>query len=162
PELGKLDPRLMAFAAVDEAIRNLAAVGAEVEKASILDNFCWGETDDPKELGRLVRCAVGARDASLAYGAPFISGKDSLHTTSTVSGRRLDIPGSLLISAIAPVPDVRKSVSMDLKREGSSIYLVGRSCAELGGSHYALLAGGGGELPKIRPGAAKLAARLAA
>jgi phosphoribosylformylglycinamidine synthase len=162
PELGKLDPRLMAFAAVDEAIRNLAAVGAEVEKASILDNFCWGDTDDPKELGRLVRCAVGAKDASLAYGAPFISGKDSLHNTATVGGKKLDIPGTLLVSAIAPVPDVRRCVSMDFKSEGSSVYLVGRTYNELGGSHYALLAGGGGDAPQIRPGAAKLAARLAA
>ena len=49
----------------------------------------------------LVRCAQGCYDAALAYGAPFISGKDSLNNEyNDVDGTRHAIPGTLLISAI--------------------------------------------------------------
>jgi len=41
PLYGKIDPYHMAINAVDEALRNLAAVGGDIERTAILDNFCW-------------------------------------------------------------------------------------------------------------------------
>src|SRR5205823_4759964 len=54
PLYGKIDPYHMAINAVDEALRNLTAVGGDIERASILDNFCWGNPTDPLQLGMLV------------------------------------------------------------------------------------------------------------
>ena len=116
----------MAWAAVDEAIRNCVAVGADPDRIALLDNFCWGNPNLPDRLGGLVRCAKGCHDAAVAYGAPFISGKDSLNNEYTgADGKKHAIPGTLLISALGIVPDVARTVTMILKAAGDRLYLVG-------------------------------------
>ncbi|MFH2204505.1 MAG: phosphoribosylformylglycinamidine synthase subunit PurL [Elusimicrobiota bacterium] len=151
PNYGKIDPHAMALLAVDEALGNLVCVGADVSRASMLDNFCWGNPDDPQTLGALVRAAQGCHDASIGYGVPFISGKDSLNNEYTdPKGVRHAIPGTLLISALAPVPDIRKAVTMDFKNPGNPIYLVGATRDELGASLYAEWSGKHeGRLPAV-------------
>ncbi|MGQ9668181.1 MAG: AIR synthase-related protein, partial [Anaerolineae bacterium] len=152
PQLGKVDPYAMAISCVDEAVRNAVAVGAEPDTIALLDNFCWGNPSRPEELGRLVRAAEGCRDAALAYQAPFISGKDSLNNEYIgPDGRPTPIPGTLLVSAIAVIPDIAGAVTMALKSPGSSLFIVGETKRELAGSHYALIAGveGGGEPPGL-------------
>ena len=79
PELSDVDPYWMAVNAIDEAIRNVTAVGGDPRRTAILDNFCWGRCDDPRQMGALVRACQACHDAALAYGTPFISGKDSLN-----------------------------------------------------------------------------------
>ncbi|MBI5365925.1 MAG: hypothetical protein HZA54_02710, partial [Planctomycetes bacterium] len=64
----------------------------------------------------------------------------------------LAIPPSLLITAVSVMPDVTKAVSMDLKRPGSAIYLVGKTRHELGGSQYYRLQGAvGNAVPAVDP-----------
>jgi len=149
PAYGVLDPEGMALAAIDEALRNAVAVGADPTRAAILDNFSWGNCDKPDRLGSLVLAARACYDAAIAYGAPFISGKDSLNNEYRVGGESRSIPPTLLISCIAPVPDVRRATTMDLKRAGNRLYLVGATAAELGGSHYLEhLGSAGGRVPR--------------
>jgi len=150
PRLGDLDPYAMAAAAIDEAVRNVVAVGADPAQVAILDNFCWGNTDRPEVLGSLVLAAGACRDVALAFGTPFISGKDSLKNEYHSGGRHLVIPPTLLISALGRVADVRRSVTMDLKEPGNVLYLMGVTGPELGGSHYHLVHGlQGGAIPKV-------------
>ena len=73
---------------------------------------------------------------SLAYGVPFISGKDSLNNEFEYEGKMISIPHTLLISAIGIMDDVKKAVSMDLKSIGDSIYIIGMTGNDLGGSEY--------------------------
>src|SRR5207248_276413 len=113
PRYGDLDPYAMAAAAIDEAVRNVVAVGADPARVALLDNFCWGNTDRPEVLGSLVRAAEACRDVALAYGMPFISGKDSLNNEFRTGDRVIVIPPTLLISALGRVPDVRRCVTMD-------------------------------------------------
>jgi len=79
PHLSDIDPYWMAAAAIDEALRNVVCVGGDPRQTAILDNFCWGRTDDPHQLGALVRACQACYDLAIAYGLPFISGKDSLN-----------------------------------------------------------------------------------
>lgn len=153
PQFGEIDPYAMAWAAVDEALRNLVAVGTDPDQIAILDNFCWGNTQLPDRLGALVRCSQGCYDAALAYGTPYISGKDSLNNEYIgEDGQRHAIPGTLVISAVGTVPDVAKTVSMDLKAPGNMLFLIGQTRDELGGSHYHLLNGiEGGNVPQPVP-----------
>ncbi|MBK8049546.1 MAG: hypothetical protein IPK16_21980 [Anaerolineales bacterium] len=130
PLLGGCDPYAMAISAVDEAVRNAVAVGADPDRIAILDNFCWGNPTYPDRLGALVRTCQGCHDAALAYHTPFISGKDSLF--NEFNGQ--PIPGTLLISAIAIVPDMNRCVTMDLKAPGNVLFLLGETRRELGGS----------------------------
>ncbi len=137
--LGKIDPYAMAWAAVDEAVRNCVAVGADPDRIAILDNFCWGNPRLPDRLGSLVRCCEGCHDAALAYGTPFVSGKDSLNNEFLgADGKKHAIPGTLLISAMGIVPDVTKSVTSDFKAAGNLIYVIGDTRDELPGTVPAL------------------------
>jgi phosphoribosylformylglycinamidine synthase len=136
PHYGDLDPYHMAAAAIDEAVRNVTAVGADPARIALLDNFCWGNTDRPEVLGSLVCAAEACRDVALAWSMPFISGKDSLNNEFHAAGRNIVIPPTLLISAIGRVPDVRRCVTMDLKEPGNLLFLVGVTKNELGGSHF--------------------------
>jgi phosphoribosylformylglycinamidine synthase len=151
PRTGHLDPAAMAGAAIDEAVRNVVAVGADPKRFAILDNFCWGNVHDPEVLGALVRAAEACREVAVAYGTPFISGKDSLHNTYVgPDGKRLNIPHTLLVSALGIVHDVRKCVTMDFKASGNALYLIGETKAELGGSFYHVVTGEtGGEPPRV-------------
>ena len=144
PYYGDFDPYWMAAAAIDEAMRNCVAVGADPSRIAILDNFCWGNTERPETLGSLVRAALGCHDTAIAFGTPFISGKDSLNNEFSyvdAGGQKqtVAIPSSLLISALGQIDDVRKCVTMDLKSPGNILFLVGVTKNEMGGSHYALV-----------------------
>ena len=150
PRYGDLDPYWMAAAAIDEAVRNVVAVGADPKRIALLDNFCWGNTDRPEVLGSLVRAAEACRDVALAYLMPFISGKDSLNNEYTSHGRHIVIPPTLLISALGRVPDVRRCVTMDFKEPNNLLFLVGATKNEMGGSHYNLVTGFAlGEVPRV-------------
>jgi phosphoribosylformylglycinamidine synthase len=120
------DPYRMAIAAIDEAIRNVVAVGADPSRVAILDNFCWPSVDDEVTMGTLVRACEACYDAAKAYGIPFISGKDSLHNqfTNSETGEVIRIPNTLLISAIGVIGDVHGCVTMDFKSAGNGIGLV--------------------------------------
>ncbi len=149
PRYGDLDPYAMAASAIDEAVRNVVAVGADPSRIALLDNFCWGNTDRPEVLGSLVRAAEACRDVALAYNMPFISGKDSLNNEYHAGGKNIVIPPTLLISALGRVPDVRRCVTMDLKESGNLLFLVGATKDEMGGSHFHLVRGlEGGTVPR--------------
>jgi phosphoribosylformylglycinamidine synthase subunit PurSL len=161
PRYGDFDTYHMAASAIDEAIRNCVAVGADPRRIAILDNFCWGYTDRPETLGSLVRAALACYDLAVVLQTPFISGKDSLNNEFSyldADGRKrtISIPPSLLISAMGQVDDVGRCVTMDAKEAGNLIYLVGVTKAELGGSHLSLDEGlSGGQVPTVDVSAAK-------
>ncbi|MFQ6100432.1 MAG: phosphoribosylformylglycinamidine synthase subunit PurL [Anaerolineae bacterium] len=154
PHYGRLDPYAMAWAVVDEALRNIVSVGADPDHIALLDNFCWGNPALPDRLGGLVRAVQGCHDAALAYGTPFISGKDSLNNEYVdPQGQKRAIPPTLLISSLGIVPDVRGAVTMGLKSAGNLLYVVGETRAELGASLYYRLHGAlGNSVPAPVPG----------
>jgi phosphoribosylformylglycinamidine synthase len=142
----------MAANAIDEAIRNVVAVGADPSRIAILDNFSWGDPNTPETLGALVRASQACHDVAIAYGTPFISGKDSLNNEFRVGGKRIRIPHTLLVSALGIVADARKAVTMDLKEAGNVLYILGETTDEWGGSHYLQVNGlTGGRVPAVKP-----------
>jgi len=157
PEYGKHNVYNMTLSVIDEAIRNAVAVGADPARIALLDNFCWANPRDPGVLGELVESTRGCYDAACYYGAPFISGKDSLNNEYLgKDNQRHAIPPTLLISAIGVIPDLTRTVTMDLKQPGDLLYLVGNFQPCLGGSHFNLVAGPSGVdavpgLPKNSP-----------
>jgi phosphoribosylformylglycinamidine synthase len=136
PKYGDIDPYWMAASAIDEALRQVVAVGGSLRKVALLDNFCWGNPDKPDRLGGLVRAAQACYDVALRYQTPFISGKDSLYNEFETDGESISIPPTLLISAVAVMDNTEKAVTMDCKQGGDTIYIVGTTWNELGGSHY--------------------------
>ena len=150
PRYGLIDPYWMAASCIDEALRQVIACGGSLKEVAILDNFCWGNTDKPDRLGSLVRCSYGCYTAAKAFGAPFISGKDSLNNEYSVHGKSAAIPGTILISAMAVMDDTKTAVTMYAKNPGNLIYLVGETRDEMGGSYYLASKGViGNNVPKV-------------
>ncbi|MBI2578993.1 MAG: phosphoribosylformylglycinamidine synthase [Candidatus Aenigmarchaeota archaeon] len=155
---GLVDTYHMAASNIDEAIRNAVAAGATPERIWLLDNFCWSSSDDAYRLAQLVRAGKACHDYSVAFGTPFISGKDSMFNDyfDKETGIRISVPPTLLISSGGVIPDIRKAVTMDAKRPGNLVYVVGGTYPELGGSEYFAMMGSrkgeawiGNNIPKV-------------
>ena len=150
PNYGKIDPYWMAASAIDEAVRNNIAVGGR--RIALLDNFTWGNPEKPERLGSLVRACEACYDFSVAFKAPFISGKDSLYNESPLG----PVTPTLLITAVGVIPNIQSTTSMDLKAPGNLLYIVGDTYNELGGSEYYKLKGYlGASIPKVKGARAK-------
>ena len=144
PRLSQLDPYWMAATAIDEAIRNNVAAGGR--RIALLDNFAWGNPEIPENLGSLVSAAKACYDLSKGFEAPFVSGKDSLYNETPLG----EIAPTLVITALGIIPEIDRAVTADFKNEGNSIYLIGDTKSELGGSEYfALKNFKGGLVPKV-------------
>jgi phosphoribosylformylglycinamidine synthase len=154
PWFGLIDPQRMAEAVVDEAMRNVVAVGADPTQVALLDNFSWGDPTRSSTLGELVAAVDGCAQAARAFGAPFVSGKDSLNNEFHGSdGERHSVPPTLVITAIGHVPDVSRTVTSDLKSAGNLLMIIGDTKNEFGGSHISIInnALGTGVVPTLNP-----------
>jgi phosphoribosylformylglycinamidine synthase len=157
PSYSELDPHAMALACIDAAIRQVVAAGADPERIALLDNFCWCSSADPERLWQLKEAARGCYEAAVAFGAPFISGKDSMFNDFRGFGAAgkpvaISIPPTLLISALGLIDDAANAVSLDFKRPGDLLYLLGETREELGGSEWLAMLGGDpacGEVPAV-------------
>ncbi len=141
PEWGKTDPYAMGTGTVDETVRQLVLAGTNPEKMALLDNFCMGNPECPTELGRIVECAKGIREAALAYGAPYVSGKDSFYNYFETEDGPVNIPVTFLCSGFGVVEDYEHVRGASLRRNDSVIFLVGNTEDELGGSVYGRVKG---------------------
>ena len=138
PWQGVVDPERMGLSVVDEAIRNVVACGADPDRVVLMDNFSWGDPRRPETLGQLVAAVDGICTAAEAFGAPFISGKDSLNNEyAGPDGTRSAVPPTLVITAVAHVPDVGRTVTPDCKVPGNRLLTLGTAVATFGGSHVA-------------------------
>jgi phosphoribosylformylglycinamidine synthase len=157
PRYSDIDTYHMAANALDEAIRNYICVGGNPEHWACLDNFCWCDpVQSPKnpdgqyKLAQLVRSNKALADYTRAYRCPMISGKDSMKNDYIVLDTKISIPPTLLISVIGKIDDVRLSVTMDVKRAGDHVYILGSTGKEFGGSEYLASYGLlGASVPKV-------------
>ena len=157
PRYSDIDTYHMVANAIDEAIRNVIAVGGRLGHLAGLDNFCWPDPvlspatpDGPYKLAQLVRANQALYDYCTAYGVPCISGKDSMKNDYHVGDTKISVPPTLLFSVIARMPDVRQAVTMDVKTPGDVVFIVGETRDELGGSeYYAMHDAIGNRVPRV-------------
>ena len=147
---GDVDAYHAAASGIEESLRNLVCVGADLNQVAILDNFSWGNCDKPENLGALVRACQACYDFAMYYGTPFVSGKDSLNNEYSHGGETIVIPHTLLITAFTVMEDVTKSITMDVKQAGDAVIIVGQTKDELGGSEWFAHTGtSGGVVPRV-------------
>ncbi|MFA5050120.1 MAG: phosphoribosylformylglycinamidine synthase subunit PurL [Candidatus Micrarchaeia archaeon] len=148
----------MSAMAFDEAVRNALAVGAKFAYLACLDNFSWPNPlpssknpDSEYKLAQLVRSCHSLYNYSTLYGVPIVSGKDSMKNDYYSKGEKYSINPTLLITIIGKIDNIENAISADFKNPGDSIYIIGFTRAELGGSEYYRLFGGiGNNNPKVR------------
>lgn len=137
PEWGKTDPYAMGAACVDECVRQMVASGADPDRLAILDNFCMGNPEAEEELGALVETVKGIAAAAEAYGAPFVSGKDSFYNYFETEDGPVSIPVTILISGMGIIEDASHVIGASLRRPDSLLAIIGHTRSELGGSVFA-------------------------
>jgi phosphoribosylformylglycinamidine synthase II len=144
----RLDPRRGAQAVVEEAARNLYAVGARPDAFTDCLNF--GNPEDPATLGAFDRAVQGLAEGARALGFAVPSGNVSLYN----GGLGREIPPTPVLMAVGVLTDVRRAVTSEFKSAGDALYLIGRSVPGLGASLYARRRGmTGGRLPATDPAA---------
>ena len=151
PWYSDIDTYAMAAASIDTAVRNAVAAGADTNYLAILDNFCWSTSNPAERVYELERAAKAVYDIAVAYGAPYISGKDSMFNDFrgyTVRGEKIHVaaPPTLLISAIGVMNDASKAMTLDFKMTGDLVYLLGETNDELGASEYFSMLGSVGNI----------------
>ncbi len=157
PKYSDLDAYHMMACSMDEAVRNLIAVGAKLGTIAGLDNFCWPDPvqsektpDGRHKLAQLVRTCEALYDVCIAYDIPLISGKDSMKNDYKIGDTKISIPPTVLFTSVAVMEDVTKAVSMDVKNPGDVVYVLGETKDEMGGSEYLALRGQlGVNVPKV-------------
>ncbi len=157
PRYSDIDTYHMTASCIDLGVRRVIAVGGKLDKVAGLDNFCWPDPvqsektpDGEYKLAQLVRANQALYDYTKKFKVPCISGKDSMKNDSTRGGRKISIPPSLLFSVIAKMDDITKSVTIDAKKPGDYVYVIGMTRPELGGSEYfAMLDATGNNVPKV-------------
>ena len=140
------DTYKMAAASIDTAVRQAVVGGANLDSIAILDNFCWSRSNTPESLWDLREAGRACYETALAYETPYISGKDSMHNDFRGYDHKanpvsISIPPTLLISALAVLPNALDAVSLDFKQGGDLIYVIGETHDEFGGTEYGAMYG---------------------
>lgn len=149
PAYSAIDAFHMTTCTIDEAVRRLIAVGADLETIGGVDNFCWpniqfhpeNNPDGRFKAAQLVRSCKALKEMCLAYGIPLLSGKDSMYVDGHLPGRygethKVSALETLQFSTISVIRDVNTCVTMDSKFPGDLLYVLGTTRNELGGSEY--------------------------
>ncbi len=130
PFYTSMNPYWGAASAIDEACRNLAAVGARVD--SFVDCLNYGNPEKPERMGEFVESVRALRDMASVLNIPFASGNVSFYNESMAGS----IAPTPTIMAVGIIKDVRKAATIDFKEEGNPVYLIGETKKEMGGSEY--------------------------
>lgn len=130
PQIARIDPYVGSLYTMDEAVRNLVAVGAKPHALSDCLNF--GNPEKEEIMGEFVESSRGLGEAGRFLEIPFVSGNVSFYNEAF----RMNIPPTVVLMAVGIIEDMRKAITTDLKKEGNPVYLVGETREEMGGSDY--------------------------
>lgn len=150
-----VDPAAGARMAVAEALTNLVWAKIEdIDRIKCSANWMWAPKLDG-EGAALYDAAKAMRDIMVEVGVAVDGGKDSLSMATMVGEETIKSPRELVISLYAPVPDINKKVTPDLKSVGAPLYLIDLSggSRRLGGTALAQVLGGiGNDSPDVKRG----------
>lgn len=125
-----LDPYVGAQIAVAESVRNLACAGATPAAATDCLNF--GNPEKPEVFYTFERAIDGMSEACKHFGAPVISGNVSFYNESFGNA----IYPTPAVGMVGLIDDYTKYATPAFKRVGDTIFMIGETENELGGSEY--------------------------
>ena len=132
-------------ASVDEACRNIIAVGARPD--ALTDCLNFGNPEKPERLGEFREAVRGLGELCKELQLPIPSGNVSLYNEAPGGEHILPTP---MILGCGLIDDVRKAVTADIKKEGSRLFIVGKTKDEMGASLFFRKFGGkGGDVPGV-------------
>jgi phosphoribosylformylglycinamidine synthase len=141
----KLDPYHGGAGSVAEAIRNVVSMGAE--PLCVVDCLNFGNPEKPEVFWQFKECVKGMSDLAGKFNTPVISGNVSFYNeTEGITVNPSPVVG---VVGVANIGDVR---TLDFKKEGDQIIVIGWTYNELDGSEYHRTVHGmvQGSAPQIR------------
>lgn len=143
PVAGLIDAGAGSRLSIAEALTNLvcAPLDGGLDAVSLSANWMW-PCRNQGEDARLYQAVQAASDLACALGINIPTGKDSLSMTQKYpDGTTVQAPGTVIISTVAPVNDVRKAVRpvLDTQVPSALLYVdftgdYPRGTSRLGGS----------------------------
>jgi phosphoribosylformylglycinamidine synthase len=127
-----LDPYNGGASALAEACRNVAAVGAE--PIAMVDHCNFGNPERPDIFWQFREAVKGMADACKALDVPCIGGKVSFYNEDSATGKA--VKPSPVVAVLGLIEDIHHLATMPFKEHGETIYIVGKTRCELGGSEY--------------------------
>ncbi|MBW2619394.1 MAG: phosphoribosylformylglycinamidine synthase, partial [Deltaproteobacteria bacterium] len=135
PSYGRIDTFHMTTATIDEAVRRLLAVGADLFRIGAVDNFCWPNIqfdpatnpDGKYKAAQLVRSCQALAEVCQTYGIPLLSGKDSMYVDGMLAGpfgERRKVSGlpTLQITATSIIDTAAQATTPEPKAAGDFVY----------------------------------------
>ena len=125
-----IDPKAGAAAAVIESGRNVAMSGATPK--AITDCLNYGNPENPEVMWQFGQGCLGIKEACAELNTPVIGGNVSLYNET--NGKSVFPTPS--IAMVGVNEDQNKVLMSAFQKEGNTLYLVGESRSEFGGSLY--------------------------
>jgi phosphoribosylformylglycinamidine synthase len=144
PAAGLIDPGKGSRLSLTESLTNImwAPLSDGLRGISLSANWMW-PAKNKGENARLYEAVKALSDFAICLGINIPTGKDSLSMTQKYNdGETVYSPGTVIISAVAEVNDVRKTVTPLLKdiQDNELIYIdISQTKRCLGGSSFAQL-----------------------
>ena len=141
PAAALIDPAAGSRLAIAESLLNLvwAPLSHGMSGVSLSANWMW-PAKNPGENARLYQAVQALSDYACALGINVPTGKDSLSMTQKYpDGKVVKSPGTVIVTAVAEVSDIRKTISPALQPlDGSVLIRVDFSdgILALGGTAY--------------------------
>ena len=140
--------------AVGEALTNLASAGVRLDRIKLSANWMAAAGYPGEDAALYDTVKSVALDLCPALGVAIPVGKDSLSMRTAWDGKEIVSPMSLIVSAFAPVADVRQALTPQLRTDAGETELVlvdlGQGRNRLGGSILAQVFGQlGNEAPDL-------------
>ena len=126
----RADPRTGAMIAVAEAARNIACTGGEPLGVTNCLNF--GNPYDPEVYYQFVHAIKGMGEACLAFDTPVTGGNVSFYNQHP-EGAVYPTP---TIGMVGLLTDVDQRMTLDFKKAGDAVYLLGEVTDDIGSSEY--------------------------
>jgi phosphoribosylformylglycinamidine synthase len=127
----RLDPYAGAQLALAEAYRNVAVTGARPIAVTNCLNF--GSPEDPGVMWQFTEAVRGLADGANALGTPVTGGNVSFYNQT---GTTAILP-TPVIGVLGLIEDVTRCTAHAFRSDGASIYLLGDTRDEFGGSEWA-------------------------
>lgn len=125
-----LDPYEGGKQVVAEAARNLVVTGAK--PLALTDGLNFGNPEKPEVYYQFEECVRGISEASKSLGIPVISGNVSFYN----EGRETAVYPTPIVGMVGVIDDVDKHCTMEFKKQGDLVVLIGENTDEIGGSIY--------------------------
>jgi phosphoribosylformylglycinamidine synthase len=125
-----IDPKLGSASAVMESGRNVAVTGATPK--AITDCLNFGNPENPEVMWQFKEACEGIKEACKALNTPVVSGNVSLYNETNGVG----VFPTPSIAMVGVCEDANKTVGSTLTKSDNSLYLLGNTFEEFGGSLY--------------------------